>query len=593
MATTRLISTGLICILAVAGQCAVAQTLSPVFTDNFRNGSTTGTTSIPGGTPTASFTSYDIASTKNATASAITSGTLRLTFAATTSGFAEIQAVFSSTPVRLTSLGDQVNFRYTFINTSNVLSGTGATNGSCYLWTGLYDTGSAATPPLTTLANSALNATGTTGNVTGGVQAWQGYVQRISGVGGTTQSVTRPAQSGTTSANQDLIGNNVGGGAFNSPAGTTLTASGSTQGLTSQLVVGGTYTMDYTLTLVDSSTVSLRSFLYDGSGTGGSVLVSQTRLASGSTFLTTQFSGLAMGVRYSGSSAGPITMDVTSISIQATNVPTPPTPSAITINVASGTQTQTAAGYPTLSGTLPLIKTGAGTLVVDQVNTLTGSTSVQGGRLRLANGAALAASKVVPLAGGTISLAPYLETTVGGLAPNAGGLVDLGNGRVTVAGGLSAASLVTAIVAGRGDGSWTGTSGITSSVAATDVAASIPRAVGWLDNGDGTVTAAFAAPGDTNIDWQVDVVDALNFVTLGKFDTGLPASWLEGDFNYDGVVDILDALDFFNTGLYDAGNYNTASGAAGSVAAVPEPSALALVAAVGLVCGLRMRRRAG
>jgi hypothetical protein len=36
-------------------------------------------------------------------------------------------------------------------------------------------------------------------------------------------------------------------------------------------------------------------------------------------------------------------------------------------------------------------------------------------------------------------------------------------------------------------------------------------------------------------------------------------------------VDILDAADFFSTGLYDTGNYNTPAGAAGSVAAVPEP----------------------
>jgi autotransporter-associated beta strand protein len=351
--------------------------------------------------------------------------------------------------------------------------------------------------------------------------------------------------------------------------------------------------MDYTLTLVDSSTMSVRSYLYDGSGTSGTVLVSQTRLASGTNLLTTQFGGLAVGVRYSGSSAGPIALDITSLSIKATSAPTPPSPSAITINVASGTQTQTAAGYPTLSGTLPLIKTGAGTLVVDQVNTLTGSTSVQGGSLQLANGSALAASKVVPLAGGTVTLAPYLETTVGGLAPNAGGLVDIGSGKVTVASGLSATSMVTAIISGRADGSWAGTSGITSSVAATDVALSIPRAVGWLDNGDGTVTAAFAAPGDTNIDWQVDVLDAGNFLSFGKFDSGLAATWLEGDFNYDGVVDVLDAADFFGTGLYDAGNYNTAAGAAGGVAAVPEPSAVALLAAVGVVCGLRMRRRAG
>ena len=266
----------------------------------------------------------------------------------------------------------------------------------------------------------------------------------------------------------------------------------------------------------------------------------------------------------------------------------PSAPPGTTVNVASGTQTQAQAGYALFSGTAPLTKTGAGTLVVNAANTLTGSTSVQQGTLQLANAAALASSRIVPLAGGTVSLAPYLQTTVGGLAPNAGGLVDLGNGLVTVASGLTPTDLVTAIVAGRGDGSWTGTSGITSSVAATDVASSIPRGVGWLDNGDGTVTAAFAAPGDTNLDWQVDVLDASNFLSFGKFDTSLPSTWLEGDFNYDGVVDVLDAADFFGTGLYDAGSYNAPAGASG-IAAVPEPSAWSLAALAGAV--LLWRRR--
>ena len=265
---------------------------------------------------------------------------------------------------------------------------------------------------------------------------------------------------------------------------------------------------------------------------------------------------------------------------------------AITINVGSGTtQTQTQAGYLTLSGSLPLVKTGGGTLVLTAANTLTGSTSVQQGTLQLANATALASSKIVPLAGGTVSLASYLQTTVGGLAPNAGGLVNLGNGLVTVASGLTPTELVTAILAGRGDGSWTGTSGITSSVAASDVAANIPRAVGWLDNGDGSVTAAFAAPGDTNLDWVVDVLDASNFLSFGKYDTGLPATWLEGDFNYDGVVDVLDAADFIGTGLYDTGNYNTPAGSAGAVAAVPEPSGLILVAWVGGIAVAAYRRR--
>ena len=244
-----------------------------------------------------------------------------------------------------------------------------------------------------------------------------------------------------------------------------------------------------------------------------------------------------------------------------------------------------------VSGSGALVKSGSGTLSLSGANTLTGSTTVQGGLLQLASGGALASSRLVPLAGGTVSLTPYLQATLGGLAPNAGGLVDLGSGMVTVAGGLTAANLVTAIVAGRGVGSWTGTSGITSSVAASDVAVSIPRAVGWLDNGDGSVTAAFAAPGDTNLDWMVDVLDASNFLALGKYDTGLPATWLDGDFNYDGVVDVLDASEFLSTGLFDAGNYNTPPGAAGNVAAVPEPSAWAVFSAGLVALGVYRRRR--
>jgi autotransporter-associated beta strand protein len=290
------------------------------------------------------------------------------------------------------------------------------------------------------------------------------------------------------------------------------------------------------------------------------------------------------GASYRNSYSGAGTAGYSFIGFRVAGLPS--APPGTTVNVASGTQTQAQAGYALFSGTAPLTKTGAGMLVVNATNTLAGSTTVQEGTLQLANAAALGSSRVIPLAGGTVSLALYLQTTVGGLAPNAGGLVDLGNGLVTVASGLTATDLVTAIVAGRGDGSWTGTSGITSSVAAADVASSIPRGVGWLDNGDGSVTAAFAAPGDTNIDWQVDVLDASNFLSFGKFDTSLPSTWLEGDFNYDGVVDVLDAADFFGTGLYDAGNYNSPTNAVGTVAAVPEPSVWAMICGVtACACG--------
>jgi formylglycine-generating enzyme len=293
----------------------------------------------------------------------------------------------------------------------------------------------------------------------------------------------------------------------------------------------------------------------------------------------------ASGAAYRNVYSGAATPSYAWYGLRIAGLPPAP-PSTITINVGSGTQTQAQAGYPSLSGTTPVFKTGAGTLVVDAANALTGSMTVQGGRLQLANGAALASSRLVPLAGGTVTLTPGLQTTVGGLAAEAGGLTDVGNGMVTAATGLSATSMVAAIVTGMGDGSWNGTSGITSSVAASSGG---DRTVGWLDNGDGSVTFAFAAAGDTNLDWQVDIIDAANFLAGGKFDSGSPGSWNEGDFTYDGVVDILDAASFLSNGLFDAGAYNAPPG---SVVAVPEPTAAwAGLAAAVLLWGRRSLRR--
>ena len=92
---------GLTAIVLVVPLAVKAQYV--VFTDNFNNGSTTNQESIPGGTPFASTTSYDIASSKAATTGpAIGSGRLRLTLnGSTSSGFIEAQALFASSPVSL------------------------------------------------------------------------------------------------------------------------------------------------------------------------------------------------------------------------------------------------------------------------------------------------------------------------------------------------------------------------------------------------------------------------------------------------------------------------------------------------------------
>ena len=242
--------------------------------------------------------------------------------------------------------------------------------------------------------------------------------------------------------------------------------------------------------------------------------------------------------------------------------------SVIKVNVSGGVRTQTEAGYPIFSGTTPLLKTGTGTLVVDRASTLSGPFTVQGGRMQIASGGALGSSRVVPLAGGTVTVSPALTTVVGGLAVLAGGLTDVGNGSITVSAGLSKDDLLAALRAGRSGGLWSGTTGITSSAAA---ASGGSRTVGWLDHGDGSVTFAYAAAGDTNLDWSVDILDIANVIVAAKFNSGLPTSWREGDFNDDGLCDMLDVADLMSAGLYAANSYNGVDPSVG-VVAVPEPS---------------------
>ena len=176
-----------------------------------------------------------------------------------------------------------------------------------------------------------------------------------------------------------------------------------------------------------------------------------------------------------------------------------------------------------------------------------------------------------------------------------GGRVDLGVGRINVAaGGITAEALVLDILAGRTGtaGLWSGTTGITSSVAAAAVAAaSSPRAVGWIDDGAGGLSVAFSAPGDSNIDGFVDILDVANFLSAGKYDSGAPAVWSQGDFNYDGFVDILDVGDFVVTGLYNAGTYLPVPSASVVVTAVPEPATGVAAGLACLIAAMQARRR--
>ncbi len=71
-------------------------------------------------------------------------------------------------------------------------------------------------------------------------------------------------------------------------------------------------------------------------------------------------------------------------------------------------------------------------------------------------------------------------------------------------------SIIRLILVARGDGSWTATGGLGSSVVAAMGAQGVRRGIGWLANGDGSYSVAYAASGDTNIDGFVDMLDGAN-----------------------------------------------------------------------------------
>ncbi len=247
----------------------------------------------------------------------------------------------------------------------------------------------------------------------------------------------------------------------------------------------------------------------------------------------------------------------------------------------------------TISGSGGLVKTGSGRLVLATANSYAGGTTLLAGTLEASSAAAIASGSAagrITVVGGTFTLpadrADVLAVSLLSIAQMKAARFDLGASRIDIAaGGITAADLKADVLAGRGTGLWSGTSGITSVAAAGGQL----RSVGWLSNPDGTLSVGFAAAGDTNLDGFVDVLDAANFIAGSRFDAGIPVEWQDGDFNYDSVLDILDTADFLGAGLYDAGGYLPA--AVPQVAAVPEPAVpWSFLAAAALAAAVRRRR---
>ena len=191
----------------------------------------------------------------------------------------------------------------------------------------------------------------------------------------------------------------------------------------------------------------------------------------------------------------------------------------------------------------------------------------------MAAGNGLTRSQIQVDPNAVLRLSPGVAATV--VTVSGSGAIDVSSGRLDVIAGLSEQSVVEMLAAGRNGGSWNGNAGVISSAVAADLAAGKLRTVGWVPSDGGGFSFAYAAPGDTNLDWVVDVLDVSNLLSSGKFGSGIHATWSEGDFNYDGIVDVLDVADFSATSLYSAGNYNAPTM---MIMAVPEPATFGLTA---------------
>jgi hypothetical protein len=271
-------------------------------------------------TPTATSTNYDVASNKEAVGtpnSTLTGGSpLELDMASTSSGIAEVQAVFTSTPVVLSSIGQAVEITTTFNNDKGLNQ-----NSSSAVYLGLYSSGGNA--PYSNLGNGSSTVNTITGignseinDNSGGVQAWSGYETDYFG-GSATKIYTRPAQTiGSNNTDQALVGEGQTGG----PTGTQQAYFGQNNTETT-LTVGNTYTDEMLITLTGTNLYTISEALYNGSSDTGTQIGTTTTTTSTVPALSSGgFDGLSIGYRQSDSLASE--MDISSVEV-TTNVPEP------------------------------------------------------------------------------------------------------------------------------------------------------------------------------------------------------------------------------------------------------------------------------
>ena len=234
------------------------------------------------------------------------------------------------------------------------------------------------------------------------------------------------------------------------------------------------------------------------------------------------------------------------------SLPVPP-PTRELIAVPAG---QVVVDSQARTGQLPLVKEGAGTLVLTAASVATGGVRVTEGTL-VVQAIDATGRGGLTVTGGEVRLEVGYAAVVLDRLVLDGGRLDLGTGQVRVAaGGYDLPSVRQWLLAGRNGGQWDGAAGIVSRAAGTAVL----REVGYTVT-DGVLTIGWAAAGDVNLDGVVNVFDLGGILARGRYGAGgTAAGWSDGDFDYDGRVTLIDLVQITSSSLFNAPTYRTGAG---------------------------------
>jgi hypothetical protein len=229
------------------------------------------------------------------------------------------------------------------------------------------------------------------------------------------------------------------------------------------------------------------------------------------------------------------------------------------------------------------------------------------------NGTHLGADSVT--LNGTLKLAPGggagAAAKINSLSIPAGGKLDAGDGIFILATGAlgtwngSAYTGVTGLVqAGRGDGSWNGSTGILTSMTAATTSGLTTLAVATADDigraggpfgginvSTTDIIIMYTWGGDADMNGELNGDDYF-FIDSNILNSGSVFGFTKGDFDYNGEINGDDyfIIDANITFAQNSPPFPTGAGGGAALAAVPEPGSVALLAACSILMTKRHRR---